>query len=324
MCTAVTYCTKDHYFGRNLDYEHGYQEAVTITPRDFPFHFRCLPPMERHYAMIGMATVSDGYPLYYDATNEHGLSMAGLNFPHSAKYMPENPSKDNVTPFELILWVLGNCKTLKEAVNKLSNANLVDIPFSEEFPLTPLHWFMADSERSVVIEQTEAGLQIFENPLGVLTNEPPFPFHMANLQNYLHVTNEEAVNRFAPSLPLKAYSRGMGAMGLPGDLSSASRFVKAAFTRLNSVSEDTESAGISQVFHILGSVAQQKGCVKIGNLYEKTIYTSCCNTTKGIYYYTTYENSQITGVKLQGIHLDSKELVSYPLVREQQIRMENE
>jgi choloylglycine hydrolase len=147
---------------------------------------------------------------------------------------------------------------------------------------------------------------------------------MANLQNYLHVTNEEAVNRFAPSLPLKAYSRGMGAMGLPGDLSSASRFVKAAFTRLNSVSEDTESAGISQVFHILGSVAQQKGCVKIGNLYEKTIYTSCCNTTKGIYYYTTYENSQITGVKLQGIHLDSKELVSYPLVREQQIRMENE
>lgn len=324
MCTAVTYCTKDHYFGRNLDYEHGYQEAVTITPRDFPFHFRCLPPMERHYAMIGMATVSDGYPLYYDATNEHGLSMAGLNFPHSAKYMPENPSKDNVTPFELILWVLGNCKTLKEAENKLSNANLVDIPFSEEFPLTPLHWFMADSERSVVIEQTESGLQIFENPLGVLTNEPPFPFHMANLQNYLHVTNEEAVNRFAPSLPLKAYSRGMGAMGLPGDLSSASRFVKAAFTRLNSVSEDTESAGISQVFHILGSVAQQKGCVKIGNLYEKTIYTSCCNTTKGIYYYTTYENSQITGVKLQGIHLDSKELVSYPLVREQQIRMENE
>ena len=324
MCTAITYRTKDHYFGRNLDYEHGYQEAVTITPRDFPFHFRCLPPMERHYAMIGMATVSDGYPLYYDATNEHGLSMAGLNFPHSAKYMPENPSKDNVTPFELILWVLGNCKTLKEAENKLSNANLVDIPFSEEFPLTPLHWFMADSERSVVIEQTEAGLQIFENPLGVLTNEPPFPFHMANLQNYLHVTNEEAVNRFAPSLPLKAYSRGMGAMGLPGDLSSASRFVKAAFTRLNSVSEDTESAGISQVFHILGSVAQQKGCVKIGNLYEKTIYTSCCNTTKGIYYYTTYENSQITGVKLQGIHLDSKELVSYPLVREQQIRMENE
>lgn len=324
MCTAVTYCTKDHYFGRNLDYEHGYQEAVTITPRDFPFHFRCLPPMERHYAMIGMATVSDGYPLYYDATNEHGLSMAGLNFPHSAKYMPENPSKDNVTPFELILWVLGNCKTLKEAENKLSNANLVDIPFSEEFPLTPLHWFMADSERSVVIEQTASGLQIFENPLGVLTNEPPFPFHMANLQNYLHVTNEEAVNRFAPSLPLKAYSRGMGAMGLPGDLSSASRFVKAAFTRLNSVSEDTESAGISQVFHILGSVAQQKGCVKIGNLYEKTIYTSCCNTTKGIYYYTTYENSQITGVKLQGIHLDSKELVSYPLVREQQIRMENE
>lgn len=324
MCTAVTYRTKDHYFGRNLDYEHGYQETVTITPRDFPFHFRCLPPMERHYAMIGMATVSGGYPLYYDATNEYGLSLAGLNFPHSAKYMPEKPNKDNVAPFELMPWILGSCKTVDEAENKLTKASLVNIPFSEQFPLSPLHWFMADRERSVVIEQTETGLQIFENPVGVLTNEPPFPFHMTNLQNYLYVTSEEAVSRFAPTLPLKAYSRGMGGLGLPGDLSSASRFVKAAFTRLNSVSEDNESASISQVFHILGSVAQQQGCVKIGKLYEKTIYTSCCNTTKGIYYYTTYENSQITGVKLHGVDLNTDKLVSYPLVQGQQIRMENE
>ena len=288
MCTAISYQTKDHYFGRNLDYEYGYQEAVTITPRDYIFHFRRLPPLEHHYAMIGMATVSQGYPLYYDATNEHGLSIAGLNFPLSAKYMPEDPKKDNVTPFELIPWLLGNCKTVEEAESKLQNANLVDIAFSKEYPLSPLHWFLADSSRSVVIEQTGSGLRVYENPVGVLTNEPPFPYHMTNLSNYLHVTSQEAENHFAPSLPLKAYSRGMGGMGLPGDLSSVSRFVKAAFTKMNSVSKDAESASISQVFHILGSVAQQQGCVKIGHLYEKTIYTSCCNTTKGIYYYTTY------------------------------------
>lgn len=323
MCTAVTYCTKDHYFGRNLDYEHSYQEAVTITPRDYIFHFRRLPPMEHHYAMIGMAMISDGYPLYYDGTNEFGLSIAGLNFPLSCKYMPQIQEKENVAPFELIPWLLGSCKTVNEAKNKLANVNLVNIPFSEEFPLTPLHWFLADRKYCVVIEQTEAGLQIFENPVGVLTNEPPFPFHMTNLQNYLHVTNGEAVNRFAPDLPLKAYSRGLGGIGLPGDLSSSSRFVKAAFTKLNSVSKDAESASISQVFHILGSVAQQQGCVKIGEFYEKTIYTSCCNTTKGIYYYTTYENSQITGVRLHGVDLNTKELLSYPLVKGQQIRMEN-
>ena len=323
MCTAVSYCTKDHYFGRNLDYEYGYQEAVTITPRDFVFHFRRLPPMEHHYAMIGMAMVSGGYPLYYDATNEHGLSIAGLNFPFSAKYFPEDPSKDNVTPFELIPRLLGSCKTVNEAEYKLQNANLVDIAFSKEYPLSPLHWFLADSDHSVVIEQTQSGLQVYENPVGVLTNEPPFPYHMMHLSNYLNVTSKEADNRFAPSLPLIAYSRGMGGMGLPGDLSSASRFVKAAFTKMNSVSKDAESASISQVFHILSSVAQQQGCVKIGHLYEKTIYTSCCNTTKGIYYYTTYENSQVTGVRLHGCNLDSDALVRFPLVNGQQIRLEN-
>ena len=323
MCTAVTYHTKDHYFGRTLDYEHSYRETVTITPRDYVFHFRRLPPMEHHFAMIGMATVSANYPLYYDATNEYGLSMAGLNFPVSAKYMPESADKDNVAPFELIPWILGNCKTVFEAENMLKNANLVDIAFSNEFPLSPLHWFLADGERSMTIEQTESGLQLFDNPVGVLTNEPPFPFHMTNLQNYLHVSSEEAVNRFAPTLQLKAYSRGMGGIGLPGDLSSASRFIKAAFTKLNSVSKDAESASISQVFHILGSVAQQQGCVKVGQFYEKTIYTSCCNTTKGIYYYTTYENSQITGIRLHGIDLNTNKLVNYPLVKGQQILMEN-
>ena len=323
MCTAATYHTKDYYFGRNLDLEHGYQETVTITPRNYVFHFRRLPPMEQHYAMIGMAMVSCGYPLYYDATNEYGLSAAALNFPHSAKYMPEKSLKDNVTPFELIPWLLGSCKTTAEAEEMLRGANLVDIPFSREHPLTPLHWMVADRERAITVEPTDAGIQIYENPVGVLTNEPPFPYHMTNLQNYLHVTSDEAVNRLAPWLPLKAYSRGMGGMGLPGDLSSASRFVKATFTKLNSVSKDAESASISQLFHILGSVTQQQGCVKVGQLYEKTIYTSCCNTTKGIYYYTTYENSQITGVRLYGADLDSDRLFSYRLVTGQQIRMEN-
>ena len=323
MCTAVTYRNKDHYFGRNLDYEYSYKETITITPRDYSLQFRRMLPLEHHYAMIGMAVISHNYPLYYDATNEFGLSMAGLNFPYSAKYISEIPNKNNVTPFELIPWLLGTCKTVSDAEKKLCKTNLVNIPFSEEFHLSPLHWIIADSERAMTIEQTDIGLQMYDNPVGILTNEPPFPFHMTNLQNYLHVTKEEAVNRFAPFLPLQAYSRGMGGMGLPGDLSSSSRFIRAAFTKLNSVSKDSESANISQVFHILGSVAQQQGCVKVGETYEKTIYTSCCNTTKGIYYYKTYENSQITGIRLHGVDLDTHDLVCFPLVKGQQIRMEN-
>ena len=249
--------------------------------------------------------------------------MAGLNFPQSAVYFPEIPGKDNVAAFELIPWILGNCKTVREAQQKLENANLVSISFSAEYPVTPLHWIIADPEQTITLEQTKEGLQLHNNPVGVLTNEPPFPYHMLNLCNYLQVNTDEPSNRFAPCLPLKAYSRGMGGIGIPGDLSSASRFVKAAFTKLNSVSKDSESASISQVFHILGSVAQQQGCVKIGNLYEKTIYTSCCNTTKGIYYYTSYENSQISGVHLHAADLNGESIVTYPLVKGQQIRMQN-
>lgn len=323
MCTAVTYYTKDHYFGRNLDLEYSYQETVTITPRNYPFSFRKAAPMPQHYAMIGMAMVSDGYPLYYDAINEYGLSMAGLNFPGNAVYQPENAQADNITPFEFIPWILGQCKTVTEAEALLNRINLTDISFSAQFPLSPLHWIIADQKRSITAEPLSEGLRVYENPIGILTNNPPFDYHMHNLKNYLNLTKEEPTNRFAPGIDLTPYSRGMGAMGLPGDLSSASRFIKAAFTKLNSRSADTESAGISQFFHILGSVAQQDGCVKVGNGYEKTVYSSCCNMDKGIYYYTTYENSQITGIRMHSTDLNGCILTTFPLVKEQQLRMEN-
>lgn len=323
MCTAITFSTKDHYFGRNLDFEHGYQEAVTITPRNYPFRFHDLPPITEHYAIIGMATVDNNYPLYYDATNEFGLSMAGLYFPISAKYMEANQGKEDLAAYELIPWVLSSCKTVAQGIAKLNNIHLVAKDFSHEYPTPPLHWILADAVRAVTIEPMKSGLHIYENKVGVLTNEPPFDFHATNLHNYLNITSQEATNRFAPTLSLEAYSRGMGGIGLPGDLSSPSRFIRAAFTKQNSVCSQEDRDSINQVFHILESVSQIQGCVQVGQQYEKTIYTSCCNTTQGIYYYTTYDNRQITGVRLHGENLDSDTLISYPLNTQQQIKMEN-
>ncbi len=324
MCTAVSFKTKDHYFGRNLDLEFSYQETVTITPRKKPFHFRKVAAMEEHYAMIGMAYVVGDYPLYYDAVNEKGLGMAGLNFPGLADYKPEAPDKDNIAPFEFIPWILGQCATVAEARVLLERMNLADINFSEQLPHSPLHWMISDRESSIVVESVKDGLKVYEDPVDVLTNNPPFDMQMFYLTNYMNLSTEAAENRFSDKLQLNAYSRGMGAMGLPGDLSSASRFVKAAFTRMNSLCGDSESESISQFFQILGSVAQQRGCVHMGGgKYEITIYSACCNTDKGIYYYTTYENSQITGVDMHAENLDSDVLVSYPLIEGQQIRMQN-
>lgn len=324
MCTAATYKTKDHYFGRNLDLEYSYNESVTVTPRNFVLNFRRMPALEKHYAIIGMATVMNSYPLYYDATNEKGLSMAGLNFPGNADYKPEAEDRDNVTPFEFIPWILGQCADVSEARALLEKINLVNINFSPELPLATLHWIISDRNESITVESVRDGLKVYDNPVGILTNNPTFDYHMTNLCNYMSLSTEAPVNNFSDKVSLETYSRGMGAMGLPGDLSSASRFVKAAFTKLNSLSGNSESESISQFFHILGSVAQQRGCVHMGGgKYEITIYSSCCNTDKGIYYYTTYENSQITGIDMRHENLDSALLISYPLVTGQQIKMMN-
>ena len=324
MCTAVTYYTKDHYFGRNLDLEYSYNETVTITPRNYVFKFRKLNAIENHYAIIGMAYVSNNYPLYYDAINEKGLGMAGLNFPGNADYKKEMENKNNVAPFELIPYVLSQCSSIAEVKELFKNINIENINFSDELPASPLHWIIADKNNSITVESVADGLKIYDNPVGVLTNNPTFDIHMFNLNNYMSLSTEPPVNNFSKKIDLNAYSRGMGAMGLPGDLSSLSRFVKATFTKLNSISGNDELESISQFFHILGSVYQQRGCVHMGDeKYEITIYSSCCNMDKGIYYYKTYENSQIMCIDMYKEDLNSSELISYDLIKKQQILLQN-
>ncbi len=324
MCTAVTYNTKDHYFGRNLDLEYSYKETVTITPRNYPFKFRKVNEINSHYAIIGMAYVAEGYPLYYDATNEKGLGMAGLNFPDNADYKDVKEGMDNIAPFEFIPWILSQCANLDEVKVLLQKLNIANINFSEQLPASPLHWIISDKESSITVESVKDGLKIYDNPVGVLTNNPTFDIHMFNLNNYMNLSIEQPENNFSKKLNLNAYSRGMGAMGLPGDLSSASRFVKATFTKMNSISGSTESESISQFFHILNSVCQQRGCVHMGgDKYEITIYSSCSNMDRGIYYYTTYENSQITGIDMHKENLDDTALISYDLIKGQQIHMQN-
>jgi len=324
MCTAATFHTLGHYFGRTLDLDYAYDEQVAVTPRNFPLRFREVPDLERHYAMIGMAYVADGFPLYYDAVNEKGLGAAGLNFPGNADYKPAQAGMRNVCPYEFIPWLLGQCATVPEARKLLERLNFLAVPFRESLPLTPLHWLIADRDSAITVEAVKDGLKIYDNPVGILTNNPPFDFQMLHLTSFLHLTREPAVNCFSPALTVQPYCSGLGAVGLPGDLSSPSRFVRAVFAKLNSVCGASESESISQFFHILENVAQPRGCVQVeADHYMTTLYTSCCNVDTGVYYYTTYNNHQITGVDLHRENLDSGQLAAYPLVKEQQIAMQN-
>lgn len=313
MCTAITFQSGHHYFGRNLDLEYHYDESVTITPRNYPFRFREGHEIVTHHAMIGIATIAEGYPLYYDATNEYGLSMAGLNFPGYAVYHPVSDTLNNIAPFEFIPWILGQCQTVFEAEHLIKQTNLTDIPFSPAYPLSPLHWIIADKLRSISVEPIQTGLKIYENPVGVLTNNPPFDFHMNNLANYLNLSSNEPRAYFASQLPVCLYSRGLGAFGLPGDLSSASRFVRASFCKLNAECDVDEYSSVNQFFHILGSVEQTKGCCRTPDGLERTIYSSCSNTDTCVYYYTTYENRQITAVNMRHTNIRGSTLELFPL-----------
>lgn len=324
MCTAATYLTNDFYFGRTLDYEFSYGEQVVIAPRNFPFILRHAAPLNHHYAMIGMAHVMNGYPLYYDAINEKGLGIAGLNFVDNACYFAPREGKTNIAQYELIPWLLGACATVREARAALADLNITNLPFHEKLPLAQLHWIIADREEAITLESTADGLHIYDNPAGVLTNNPPFPQQMFNLNQYMHLSVDQPRNTFGKGLALHCFSRGMGALGLPGDVSSISRFVRVAFTKMNSLSARDENASVSQFFHILGSVDQVRGLCRLENgEHEITIYTSCANADKGIYYYTTYDNQRINAVDMRRVDLDKGALFSYPLRTDSEIFIQN-
>ena len=323
MCTACCVNLDDFYFGRNLDLEYRFDEKVVITPRNFCFKFRKAKPIKSHFSFIGMACVVDDFPLYYDAVNEKGLCIAALSFPENAFYSHPICDKENLAPFEFIPYILSKCETVNDTEKLLKDINIIDTDFNKDFKNTPLHFIISDKKKSITVEPMKDGLKIYNNPVGVLTNNPPFPLQLFNLNNYMNLTNKTPKNRFSRHLSLKPYSRGMGGLGLPGDLSSMSRFVRATFTKFNSVFGETSEQKVNQFFHILESVYQQKGCACVGESYEFTLYSCCYNATKGIFYYKTYENTQINAVDMMKEDLNSKSLIIFKLREKTNIHKQN-
>lgn len=326
MCTSIIFSPNDHYFGRNFDYEMSFGQQVVVTPRNYEFKFRKMPTITTHYAMVGISAVREDYPLYFDAANEKGLGMAGLNYAGNAYYPEkEEEGKDNISPFEFIPWILGQCANLDEAKKLIDRIHLVHINFSKKLPLSPLHWLMADkSGKSIVIESDKDGLHVYDNLVGTLTNNPPFPKQLFNLNNYADVSPKMPTNRFSDKVNFDLYSRGLGSHNLPGGMDSESRFVRALFTKSNAPAADTEADNVNNYFHILHAVEQPKGVDEVGpNSFEYTIYSDCTNLEKGLFYYTTYNQRQITEVDMNKEDLEKDDLIIYPIEDKVEFNHEN-
>lgn len=322
MCTAISYRSNKFYFGRTLDHDESYEEEVTVIPRHFP-----LPHLSRpadHYAIVGMAHIVNNYPLLYDGVNEKGLAMAGLNFVGFSHYSAPGDDANNIPAYAFISSILGACASVVEVKSFLENIRITNENYSDDLPSPHLHWIIADKTESITVESCADGLHIHDNPLGILTNNPPFPQQLLHLSNFMMLTEKPPRNNFPGTTDLSVYSNGMGAIGLPGDFSSQSRFVRASFLCGSAARESTESGCITQFFHILDSVAQIDGCCQLPNgNYEKTVYSSCCNCEEGIYYYTSYSNRQVSAIHMHNCELKSNQLFRYPLLLKQQIKNQN-
>ena len=303
-------------FGRNMDIEAHFEETVVITPRTFPFHFHRLPDLDTHNAIIGMATVREGFPLYADAMNEKGLCIAGLHFPGNAVYKSLGEVSDGircVAPFELIPYLLGTCGAVQEVKAVLQSTAIVDIPFSDSLPNTPLHWHIAAPDGAVILEAVADGLRIYDDTVGVLTNNPPYPFHVTNLHRYAGLSGNplpEGCGDLRKTHPGETYDLGMGMVGLPGDATSPARFARCAtLKRLTAWESLTHDEALSQFFRVLGAVAVPRGVVltKEG-AYHATRYSCCMDTDTLTYHVFTDQTITPLSVRLTKERCEGEQL----------------
>ena len=324
MCTALTLQTKDgyHLFGRNMDLSYSFHQEVILLPRNYGCKERVNGKLRRNkYAIIGMAALIDDYPAFADAMNEKGLGCAGLNFP-GYSYVEDAPvaGKQNLAPYDLILWILSNFETVDEVAKELQQVELVAVPINEETPLATLHWIVADKNgKSIVVEKTKEKFSVYENPVGVLTNSPTFAWHLTNLNEYIKATPIQPSNTKWGDKELRPLGVGGGTNGLPGGLSGVDRFVRIAYLRANSPEIEDLDLGISQFYHLLNNVAMPMGSVISDQLQDITLYTCCMCQEKGIYYYTSYKGYGIHAIDMNKEDLDAKEIKKFKFCERLQI-----
>lgn len=315
MCTGIRFTdTKGRmFFGRNLDWSCSYGEQVVVTPRGYArsWAFDDAGRGSCEHGIVGMGIVAEGLPLYFDCANEVGLAVAGLNFPGYARY-EESPveGKVNVAAYEFPLWVVSRFETVDELEAALANVAVVAKPVNERYPVSMLHWLIGDARRSIVVECTEAGTQVFRDDADALANQPGFAWHRENLRNYISLTNTFPKAAKWRSAELEPYGSGSGMRGIPGDYYSPSRFVRAAYLNANYPDKETEGENVLRLFHTLGGVSMIDGAALMGNgFFERTLYTGGYSAATRTYYFSLYEDPAVKYVSLADHNLEGGELI---------------
>jgi len=323
MCTCINITGRSGFFGRTLDLDYSFNEKVIITPRNYIIDFKCEKSIFSHYAIVGIGTIVENFPLYAEASNEHGLSIAYLNFNGFARYNEIKKDKLNLAVYEVGLFFLSKYKNVDQIKNEIEKINIINIPYNDKTSLTDLHIMIADNKESIVIEQTSYGLKVYENKYNVLTNNPEFSFHENNLSRYMGLSNLSPTNNIDKCIDFNVYSLGFGAMGLPGDYSSPSRFVRAFFNKSKVVFPEDNKERIITYFKLLDSVSIIKGCVKTSNGYHYSRYASCFSYNDKSFYYKTYYSNEIVKINMFNKDLSQNKLIAIELRGKAEFTEEN-
>lgn len=301
MCTAIG--VKDNnkvIFGRNMDFSIELNPEIYIVPACYEWqNSKAKSKVKNKYKFIGTGQNIGGI-MFADGMNEFGLGVAALYFMGFADYKKElNPNKTSIANYDLVNYLLGNFSSVKEIINNIQNINIVGIEDDLTKSIAPLHWMVIDEDDSIVIEVTMNGLQIFNNPVNVLTNSPDFTWHLTNLRNYLNLSNEQLESKKWDNLVLTPFGQGSGSFGLPGDYTSPSRFIRTSFIKNNTLIPTDDEEAINTCFNILKSTFITKGLVITSrNTYDYTQYTVFMNLKSLEYYISTYHNNEIKKVSL--------------------------
>ncbi len=311
MCTAIqtTYFDGGVILGRNMDLPCEFNEAPISVPKG---------AADNRFAYLGIGVMIDGFPALCDGMNTAGLGACALNFLGYAQYEDvQNSAKLNLAPHEFIPYILGNFATVGEVKKALKDAEIVNRAINPYTPIATLHWMLADkSGAAIVVERTKNGLSVYDNPAYVLTNNPDFNWHLTNLNEYLKTTPEQPGSANWSDCTLTPLGVGGGTLGLPGDFSSVSRFVRAAYIRAHQPEHKRAELAVHHIFNVLGAVSIPRGAVlTIDRIQDQTIYTSAMDLKQNVYYYKTEFNSRITALRIE----DTDEITVYDYLNEPDI-----
>jgi choloylglycine hydrolase len=334
-CTGIRLTATDGTVvrARTLEFGVDLQSDVIMVPRGYARTGSTPDGKEglkwkAKYASVGANGV--GLPFIFDGLNEKGLAIGLFYFPNTAGYMTYNAADAGKTlaPWEMGSWILENFATIEEVRDNAGKIVVPEVVFKAWGFVPPVHYVVYDaSGKSIVIEYVNGKLNIHDNPLGAMSNSPTFDWHMTNLRNYVNFSFVNVPPVQLGSVKLTGLGQGTGMLGLPGDFTPPSRFVRAVAFSQSVLPSKTGNDAVLQAFHILNNFDIPKGAARDhekdehGNIVaDYTTWTSASDLNAKRFYFRTFENSQIRMVDLMKMNIDAKDIATVSMKGEEVIK----